>query len=111
MIPLVTRDKLREMLDTRQAVLVDALPAAYYEREHLPGALNLVGADVVELAPQLLPDQEALIVTYCSNTACSNSEAVARALRALGYRNVHKYAEGIQDWVEAGLPTESGVLA
>ena len=43
-------------------------------------------------------------MAYCSNTACPNSGQVASKLEALGYTNVRKYAEGIQDWVEAGLP-------
>jgi rhodanese-related sulfurtransferase len=45
-------------------------------------------------------------VTYCSNTACRNSEAAANQLAAMGYTNVRKYAEGKQDWQEAGLPLE-----
>lgn len=45
---------------------------------------------------------------YCSNTACQNSGIAANRLTALGYTDVRKYAEGKQDWVEAGLPTESG---
>jgi rhodanese-related sulfurtransferase len=32
---------------------------------------------------------------------------VADQLTTLGYTDVRKYREGIQDWVEAGLPTES----
>jgi rhodanese-related sulfurtransferase len=59
----------------------------------------------------VLPDRSAAIVTYCSNVACPNSEGVARMLTSLGYTNVRKYREGIQDWVEAGLPTESTASA
>jgi rhodanese-related sulfurtransferase len=33
---------------------------------------------------------------------------VAQLLAALGYSNVRKYGEGIEDWVAAGLPTETG---
>lgn len=58
-------------------------------------------------APQLLPDKDAAIVTYCANVACANSQHVATKLEALGYRNVRKYREGIQDWSEAGLPVVS----
>ncbi|MFC5183957.1 rhodanese-like domain-containing protein [Actinomadura harenae] len=58
-------------------------------------------------APNRLPDRDAAIVTYCSNEACPNSGQVADRLTALGYRDVRKYKEGIQDWTEAGLPTES----
>jgi len=56
----------------------------------------------------VLPDKGAAIVTYCSNTARPNSGQVAAQLARLGYTNVRKYAEGIQDWVEAGLLTEAG---
>jgi rhodanese-related sulfurtransferase len=50
-------------------------------------------------------------VTYCSNAACPNSGQVAAKLSALGYTNVRTYREGIQDWVEAGLPVESATPA
>jgi rhodanese-related sulfurtransferase len=58
----------------------------------------------------ILTERAAAIVTYCSNPACPNSQRVADKLTALGYPNVRKYREGIQDWVAAGLPTESGQL-
>ena len=61
--------------------------------------------------PRLLPDKAAAIVTYCSNTACPNSDHVATKLAALGYLNVRRYAEGIEDWVNAGLPVESATPA
>ena len=62
-------------------------------------------------ATRLLPDKSAAIVTYCSNAACPNSGQVAAKLSALGYTNVRKYREGIEDWVEAGLPVESAMPA
>jgi rhodanese-related sulfurtransferase len=36
---------------------------------------------------------------------------VAARLEVLGYTDVRKYADGIQDWVEAGLPTQSDIGA
>jgi rhodanese-related sulfurtransferase len=53
-------------------------------------------------------DKDALIVTYCSNTACRNSEIAANQLAKLGYTNVRKYAEGKQDWQQAGLQLVAG---
>jgi rhodanese-related sulfurtransferase len=111
MTQLITRDALVEELSSGKVVLIDALGAAYYEQQHLPGALNLVEEEVAERAAELVPDKDAAIVVYCSNTACNNSQAVANRLAALGYTNIRKYREGIQDWVEAGLPTESGARA
>lgn len=111
MTELITRDELHDLITSGQVVVVDALPASYYDRQHLPGAINLIEADVQTRAADLLPDKTAHIVTYCSNAACGNSQAVANRLRALGYSSVRKYRNGIQDWVEAGLPTEATVPA
>lgn len=55
---------------------------------------------------ELLPDRHAAIVTYCSNIGCGNGETVAVALSSLGYTDLRKYREGIQDWIEAGLPVQ-----
>ncbi|WP_435591700.1 rhodanese-like domain-containing protein [Nocardia sp. bgisy118] len=106
MTALITRDELARELETGSLTVIDALPAEYYARAHLPGALNLVQADVEAKASQLLPNKDAAIVTYCSNPACPNSGQVAAKLTALGYTNVRKYPEGIQDWTEAGFPVE-----
>lgn len=111
MTQTITRDELKAGLDAGTITVVDALPESYYDQQHIPAALNLVSDDVTARAAEVLPDRDAAIVTYCSNTACANSGQVANALANLGYTNVRKYAEGIQDWVEAGLPTETGVPA
>lgn len=46
--------------------LVDTLPPSSYRHRHLPGALNLPVEEVSARAPELLPDRDAEIVTYCS---------------------------------------------
>ena len=111
MTELISRDDLKAAVDSGTVTVVDALGGMYYEQQHLPGALPLVAADVAVQASSLLPNKDAAIVTYCSNEACPNSQAVANLLTSAGYSNVRKYREGIQDWVEAGLPIESGVYA
>lgn len=111
MTTLISRAELQAAIEATSVVPVDALPESYYAQQHLPGALNLVADDVEARAATLLPDKNAVIVTYCANPACPNSGQVAAKLESLGYSNVRKYAEGIQDWVEAGLPVESGVGA
>lgn len=109
MTTLITRQELQQELDRQAVVVVETLGPAFFDSGHLPGAINIPHTAVAELAPTLLPDRDAAIVTYCSNTACQNSEVAARHLAALGYTNVRKYAEGKQDWTEAGLPLEGGV--
>ncbi len=105
----ITREELKAKLENGAGVvLVEALPAKYYREKHLPGALNLPHDQVDALAPGLLPDKSAEIVVYCASGPCKNSGIAANRLAELGYANVRDYHEGKQDWVAAGLPTESG---
>ena len=109
MTNLITRDQLHSEIAAGAVTVVETLGPAYYEDAHLPGAINIPHTEVGRLAGELLPDKDAAIVTYCSNTECRNSEIAAAQLRSLGYTNVRKYAEGKQDWLAAGLPVESAV--
>jgi len=105
----ITREGLKAKLDRgEEVVLIETLGPKYYEDAHLPGAINIPHTEVDALAPEMLPDKSAHIVVYCSNRVCQNSPQAARRLAALGYENVYDYAEGKQDWIEAGLSTESG---
>ena len=104
----ITREGLKAKLDRgEEFVLIETLGPKYYEDAHLPGAINIPHTQVDTLAPEMLPDKSAQIVVYCSNRACQNSPQAARRLAALGYENVYDYEEGKQDWIEAGLATES----
>ncbi|TDD83318.1 rhodanese-like domain-containing protein [Actinomadura darangshiensis] len=114
MLPLITRDELAAALKAGTVVVVDTMPVAYYAKEHLPAARNIPGFPYErakeftdEHAPRVLPDKSASIVVYCANVPCRNSELVGARLVELGYPDVRKYREGIEDWVAGGLPTES----
>ncbi|MCF2533386.1 rhodanese-like domain-containing protein [Yinghuangia soli] len=107
MTALITREELREAVAAGTVTVVDALGGEYYAKQHLPGAVALHPSEVADRAAEVLPDPTRPVVTYCSNAACPNSGQVADALVRLGYADVRKYKEGIEDWVDAGLPTES----
>lgn len=62
-----TKD-LRSKLEEKQIVVVETLAPERYREAHLPGALNIPPERINELAPQLLADKDAEIVTYCTNT-------------------------------------------
>jgi rhodanese-related sulfurtransferase len=111
MTRLITRQDLEQEIAAERVTVVETLGPMYYDSGHLPGAINIPHTDVAELAPALLPDKDAAIVTYCSNTACRNSEIAANQLAAMGYTTVRKYAEGKDDWRDAGLPLVVGVPA
>src|SRR5262249_37047985 len=108
MAPTITTAELRAKLDSETPpVLVEGLPAQYYEDRHLPGAVNIPHTEVRALAPALLPDRDAEIVVYCASATCANSGIEARILGSLGYPNVLVYEAGKAEWIETGLPTET----
>lgn len=107
MTETISRDELEQAIEAGEVTVVETLRAEHFAQGHLPGAIHIHFEQIAERAPTLLPDKAAPIVTYCSNTACRNSEIAANQLIALGYTNVRKYAEGKQNWQEAGLPLEA----
>ena len=48
-------------------IMADLIIPERYREAHIPGALNIPAERIKELAPQLLPNKDAEIVTYCSN--------------------------------------------
>jgi len=108
MADTISRAELEQAIAEGGVTVLEALGPMYFEDQHLPGARNLPLEQLDELAPVLVPDKGTPVVTYCSNTACNNSTIAAERLTALGYANVRKYPGGKQDWIEAGLPVESG---
>ena len=91
-------------------VLIEVLPGASYEKEHLPGAVNIPLDGFVERVRTSLPDPRTELVVYCSGPTCANSHTAARKLEELGYENVRVYSGGKAAWREAGLAFESARL-
>jgi rhodanese-related sulfurtransferase len=63
-----TKD-LKEKLDHKNNVtVVETLAPERYREAHIPGAFNIPPERIKELAPRLIPNKNAEIVTYCTNT-------------------------------------------
>jgi rhodanese-related sulfurtransferase len=104
----ISRSDLQAAIDTRSVTTVDALPPGAYRRRHLPRAVNLAAEDI-DRAAEVLPDKAAAIVVYSTDEACTRGPELSRLLDGLGYRNVRIYSDGIEDWVNAGLPVDTAV--
>ena len=64
----VSTKDLKAKLDGNQGIMVvETLAPERYREAHIPGALNIPPELITELAPRLLPNKDAEIVTYCSN--------------------------------------------
>ena len=64
----ISTEELKSKLEQKSITLVETLAPARYREAHIPGALNIPPEQINELAPRLLPNKDAEIVTYCTNT-------------------------------------------
>ena len=65
----ISTKELKGKLDRNESLkVVETLAPERYREAHIPGALNIPPDKIKELAPQVLPNKNAEIVTYCTNT-------------------------------------------
>lgn len=111
MSTVITREALVHAMDQGTVTVLEALPAAHYAAEHLPGAINVPGDLTPADAARLIPDLARTVVVYCSGPGCRRSTVTAAALTRAGYADVRVYAGGKADWFAAGLPMERAAVA
>lgn len=100
---LITRNELKAKLDSGDEFkLVMTLSEWAFRAKHIPGSLNIDNPSKV--AELLNPEDE--IVIYCSDENCPASKFAFHQLTTNGFERVRRYAGGIADWEEAGLPLE-----
>ena len=105
---LISREELKEKLDGGDDFrLVMVLGEWAYRAKHIPGSLHF---DTIEEGLEAL-DTDDEIVVYCSNPQCVASVAAYKMLAENGYRDVRRYAGGLEDWEEAGYPLEGELVA
>ena len=63
----VSTKDLQAKMNGKRVTIVETLAPERYREAHIPGALNIPPEQIKELAPQLLPNKNAEIVTYCTN--------------------------------------------
>lgn len=107
-IDTVSLSQFQEIVDRKDAIILDARAAPFYQQGHVPGALNLsrddFAADYRRLKSRLDAALDKQIVVYCSGGDCHDSRMVASALLSLGFSRVQVFTEGWSGWRQAGLP-------
>lgn len=82
-------------------VLVDVRGPAVFEKEHIPGAVNLPYGRMVERNLAECRD-DTLFVIYCAGPHCNATEKAAVHLATLG-RPFKKMIGGVEGWRDEGF--------
>lgn len=100
-----TRLGLLEKARRGDVVVIDVRPPEEYETGHLPFARSMPLTEIKQRLAELPADKE--IVAYCRGPFCLMSAEAIKLLGEHGYQ-ARKIADGIPEWMAAGLPVEQG---
>lgn len=94
---LISREELKQKLDRGDKFkLINALGEWAFNAKHISGSINI---SKIEDAKKILNPSDEIII-YCSNPSC-----------IANYKNVRRYAGGIENWEEAGYPLEGSFVS
>ncbi|HVY68853.1 MAG TPA: rhodanese-like domain-containing protein [Verrucomicrobiae bacterium] len=105
--PDISISEVKALVQSKQAVFLDANGTDSYIEGHIPTALDFEKTGK-NLAAALPKDKNTLIVAYCGGPKCRAYEAAASAAKKLGYKNIKHMSAGIAGWTAAGQPVEKG---
>jgi rhodanese-related sulfurtransferase len=106
----VTVTKVRELVDKKGAVIIDARDAPEYAAGHIPGAINMPFDEVITDTARLeaFDQQGKPILVYCGGATCELSMKLGYALVAAGKTKILVYTGGMPEWTAMQYPIEQG---
>ncbi len=98
--PALSTLQVTQLINGKNATIVDIRPPAEFAKGSLPNARNLPADKVKDGAGALKKDKPVIVV--CANGR--QAGGVAAQLRSSGFNEVFVLAGGLAAWREAGLP-------
>ncbi|MDD4095984.1 MAG: rhodanese-like domain-containing protein [Oscillospiraceae bacterium] len=95
-VRVITAEEAKTMMDTLESyIIVDVREQSEFNAGHIEGAVLVPVGSIEELAPELLPDKDQILLLYCRSG--NRSAQAAAKLRDMGYTNIYDFG-GIRDW-------------
>lgn len=101
--PALTTLQATQLINAKNAQVIDVRSAEDFAKGSLPGARNMPAASVKDRAGELKKDRPVIVVCNSGTTA----GPAAAQLRAAGIAEVFVLAGGLAAWREAGLPVRA----
>jgi rhodanese-related sulfurtransferase len=101
---ILNKEQLEKKLEGGDAVLINVLPRAKFEKQHIPGSVNVPvdAGDFIRQAERKIDDHNQDIIVYCASFDCPASTEAAEKLEKAGYKRVYDFKGGMQEWKEDG---------
>nr|WP_178131459.1 rhodanese-like domain-containing protein [Burkholderia pseudomallei] len=91
-----------QLINRRNALVVDLRPAAEYGAGHLPSARSVEFGELQAKAGQLAKNKATPVLLVCQNG--QQSQKARKIVEEAGYQDVHVLQGGVAAWQQAGMP-------
>ena len=92
----ITPQEAKNIMDScKDCVILDVRRPDEYEKGHIPGAILIPHHLIPDMAPDMIPDKDKLILVYCRSGR--RSKLASQLLSDMGYNNIKEFG-GILDW-------------
>jgi rhodanese-related sulfurtransferase len=97
-------DLFRAMEEGKDFVPLDTRKSTAFNKEHIPGAINLPHREIDEISTSGL-DRTKTYACYCKGSGCNASTHGALKMAKLGFKVKEVYG-GLESWKSDGYSTE-----
>jgi rhodanese-related sulfurtransferase len=91
-----------QLINRRNAVLLDVRDAKEWEGGHVPDAVHIPLPELGSRGTELAKLTSRPVIAYCDRG--QRARAAGGALAKLGFADIHVLAGGFRAWKDAGLP-------
>lgn len=92
----ITSEEAKNIMDSEENyVILDVRTQEEYDEGHIKNAVLIPDYEINEMAENMLPDKEQLILVYCRSGR--RSKIASENLADMGYSNIREFG-GIIDW-------------
>jgi rhodanese-related sulfurtransferase len=104
---MISLAQAKELLDSHDALFIDARHEFDYQEGHINGAVNIpLKKFDIHITPLNKISKDKLLVVYCDGAECNSSIELTVKLIESGFTNVKVFFGGWQEWNSAKLPIE-----
>jgi rhodanese-related sulfurtransferase len=91
-----------QLINRRNAVVIDLRPSADFASGHLPSARHIEFAELQAKVGQLVKNKSNPVLLVCQTG--QQSHKAVRLVQDAGYAEVHVLQGGLNAWQQAGMP-------
>lgn len=102
-LKIITAPEVKEMLSSKEGILINSLTSIEYTIQHIPGSINIPLYEM-DNNKNLPENKSTTLVFYCMGNSCLYSRKASIKAMELGYKNVFWFEGGIPDWYRFNYP-------